>query len=443
MLKSDFRLIGLRVLDDVLERGKRLQESIEERITVAEDGFKEISKVYELCFGILREKTNIDYFISFYIQKPPKDITLQNILRIGFYQLNYMDSIPDYAAIHSAVETAKAAGLTGKSGFVNGVLRNIARDAGKIREIRIDDRLENLAVRYSFPKWMVALIEKAKGDNKMDKILSAGNERAHLFLRANTLKTKADSLAKQLLVENVETINAGVVNALIVTAGDVFKTTAYEQGLFYAQDISSQMFATLVAAKAGDNIIDVGSAPGGKASYYAADMKGQGTITAVEFDETRLASMLQNFRRLGVENVVISRVDAAVEKGEYENTADKVTVDAPCSALGTVRRHPEKKWLIKQEDLKKYPELQLKILNNVKKWVKQGGELYYSTCTINPGENQEVVEKFLAENEEFELVNITKNAGLKEEYSHGNYFLSLPGNSLKADGFFAAKLIKK
>ncbi|MEI7543148.1 MAG: 16S rRNA (cytosine(967)-C(5))-methyltransferase RsmB, partial [bacterium] len=369
--------------------------------------------------------------------------------RMGFYQIMYMDSIPPYAAIDISVEMTRTFVHHKTSGFVNAVLRSILREKG--RGIRIKgegktegkERTEFLSVKYSYEKWMVEFFLKNYKD-MAEKIMNAGNEKPPIFLRTNTLKTDTDALKRELKLQGVETQNVkGFKNALLLQHGELIKSGAFEAGLFYIQDLASQVLGELVNAQKDEAIIDIGSAPGGKAAFFAMDSKGKAGIVAVEPNEVRLKMMERNFLRLGITDVEIMKHDATIDIEAFHERADKVVVDAPCSALGVMRRHPEKKWCLTEAELKEFPKLQNAILHTVCKWVKKGGELIYATCTLNPLENEHIVEKFLEKNEDFKLVDVVGDVVKLKTYKDGKYFRSLPGNRDNMDGFFIAKLKKR
>ncbi|MCE5300712.1 MAG: RsmB/NOP family class I SAM-dependent RNA methyltransferase, partial [Spirochaetia bacterium] len=231
--------------------------------------------------------------------------------------------------------------------------------------------------------------------------------------------------------------------ALLIVKGDVVKTAAFESGLVYVQDLAPQAASMLVESGRDDAIVDIGSAPGGKAASFAMDMKDKGSIVAIEPNEARLKVMERNFVRLGITNTQFIKHDATVDIEAFHGKADKVIVDAPCSALGVIRRHPEKKWCLTEAELKEFPKLQMKILETVKEWVKKGGEIYYMTCTLNPDENEKLIEKFLEKNGEFKVSAILPDDTKWKEFRYGNYLRILPGNKMNCDGFFTARLKRK
>ncbi len=441
--RKDFRLISLKILNETFNNRRWVKESIENNMADIDEEHRDIAKVYELVYGILRGKSYIDLQLSRFIKKPNSDITVQNILRIGWYQIKHMDSIPAYAAVNTCVELAKEMSNEKTAGFVNAVLRNVMRYKGPDKEPSGNSE-SIFSLKYSYEPWMVSFFMKHFG-GRAESIMEAGNKKPPLFIRMNQLKFNGENDFKEKLrQEGVEVSKVkGFKWAYRVEAGNIISTEVFKNGGFYVQDLASQSLGEFIDAKSNDAIIDVGSAPGGKAAYMAIDMKNKGGILAVDSDSSRIRLTERFLARLDISNVKTMVHDASLPLESLNGTADKVVVDAPCSALGIIRRHPEKKWCMSETELKEYPKLQLKILQTASAWVKKGGELFYSTCTINPAENGELVERFLEKNKDFKLVPITdKPAGLSELIK-GKFFAPLPGNSLEMDGFFAAKMVKK
>lgn len=440
---KDFRQISLNILNDVFISKRWAKESIEANMHDIDRSYNDIKKVYELVYGVLRNKNFIDFNIERFIKRPVKDIKLLNILRIGYYQLKYMKSIPPYAVINVCVELTKSNIHPKLSGFVNAVLRNIVRS----KEININipdkDKVEYLSIKYSYAPWMVKFFLKYYPD-EVENILKAGNDKPPVFLKINDLKIKSDTLVQELQKRQIEVEPVrNIKGALLIKKGDPLNTDLFEKGYFYIQDVSSQILGLFVDAKKEEAIIDIGSAPGGKCSFFSISMKNKGQIIAIESKKERIKIMEQNFARLGINNVRILEHDATIDIAEFHNKADKIIFDAPCSALGIIRRHPEKKWCINEDELKEFPCLQIKILDVIKNWVKKGGVIFYSTCTINPDENENLIEKFLKKNKNFKIDNISEISDLKlTEFKKNKFFQSLPGNTLNMDGFFIAKLKK-
>jgi 16S rRNA (cytosine967-C5)-methyltransferase len=439
----DFRTVSFRILNDVFQTRRWAKDSIEANMKDLSDAHSDIKKVYELVYGVMRNKNLIDHCLAKFIKKPNNDVKLQNILRIGWYQLKRMDSIPAYAAINTCVQLAKDHVHPKTSGFINAVLRNVMRDRGGVPEIPQKDEARYQSILLSYEEWMAGLFFRHFPQQAV-AIMKAGNEKPPIFLRINTLRTSEEKLIKILKDYDIICEKTRIPGyALIVKSGDPIKTKAFEDGLFYVQDLSSQILGSLVDAGQKDAVMDIGSAPGGKAAYFSISMNNKGHIIAMEPSRPRISVMERNFLRLGITNVEILQHDATMDIEALHKKAGKLLVDAPCSALGVIRRHPEKKWCIKESELKEFPKLQFSMLDTAKNWVAPGGQLFYSTCTIDPAENEAVIEKFLDKNAGFKLEDVTAGSKKLASYKKWKFFQSLPGNRDNMDGFFIAKMVKK
>ena len=439
--RKDFRLISFKILNDTFVSKRWVKESIEDNMGDINEEHRDIAKIYELCYGILRNKSLIDFRLSKFIKKPVEDVKLLNILRIGYWQIKKMDSIPPYAAINTCVDLAKEFVHPKTGGFINAVLRNLLKDTSE-DGISKKKPEEYLATTYSYEKWMVKFFLKHY-PKEAEAIMQAGNVKPPFFIRVNTLKTDAEELVEILKQNSIEAEPVkNFKNALLIKSGNPIDCEPFAHGLYYVQDLASQALGAFIDAGAKDSVIDIGSAPGGKAAYMAMAMENKGGIAAIESDAGRARMIDNTAARLGITNVKVITHDATLDIPALHDTADKVLVDAPCSALGVIRRHPEKKWCLEEAELKDFPKTQLAILKTAAGWVKKGGELFYSTCTINPAENEGVVEKFLETVDGFKQVAVTENSKF-DDFMKKRYFISLPGNSFNMDGFFIARFVKK
>ncbi|HPI02772.1 MAG TPA: 16S rRNA (cytosine(967)-C(5))-methyltransferase RsmB [Candidatus Goldiibacteriota bacterium] len=439
--RKDFRLIAFKILNDTFVSRRWVKESIEDNMGDINEEHRDIAKIYELCYGILRNKSLIDFRLSKFIKKPVEDIKLLNILRIGYWQIKKMDSIPPYAAINTCVDLAKEFVHPKTGGFINAVLRNLLRDKSEdgISKKKPEDYL---ATTYSYEKWMVKFFLKHY-PKEAEAIMQAGNIKPPFFIRVNTLKTNTEELVKTLKQNDIEAEPVkNFKSAMLVKSGNVIECEPFAKGLYYVQDLASQSLGTFIDAGPKDSVIDIGSAPGGKAAFMAMAMENKGGIAAIESDAGRARMIDNTTARLGITNVKVLTHDATLDIPALHDTADKVLVDAPCSALGVIRRHPEKKWCLEETELKDFPKTQLAILKTAAGWVKKGGELFYSTCTINPAENEGVAEKFLESVDGFKQVAVTENSKFSN-FIKKKYFVSLPGNEMNMDGFFIARFMKK
>ena len=364
----------------------------------------------ELVYGTLRNQIYLDWVIGNFIKTPvgklhPSDRIL---LRMGLYQLMSMDSVPDYAAVSETVELAKKYSK-GRDRFINGVLRNYLRKKADIELIADNhDEVDYLSVKYSFSPWIVKMwIEEFGAVERVEHLLESLNAKPRLCIRVNTLKTDAKTLADRLsqMKFDVET-DEDLPNLLYIEGEGLLDTDPYKEGLFSVQDRGSQIVCEAVGARPGDTVIDVCAAPGGKTMTIAEYMNNSGSISATDIHAQRLGLVDEAAKRLGIGIVTTYQRDGREEIDEtLSEKVDCVLVDAPCSGLGTARRKPEVKFKAFDSDMINLPNIQLDILKTSSRYVKPGGTLVYSTCTIADRENTKVVEAFLCENQKFEILD--------------------------------------
>lgn len=386
--------------------------------------------VREIVYGVLKNKLFIDQILSQLISSrlnKLKGNTL-TILRMGIYQLIFMHSIPEYAAVNESVNLAKKF-LNGQSGFINGVLRGYIR---KKSDFILPNKAENivgyLSVKYSYSEWIVKLWLSIYDEAFVEELLGAGNETPRLSVRVNRLKENPDALLKTIMDEGFEVESSQIVQgALYVKGSNLLKSPIFLNGGFSVQDESSMLSIDLLDPRPGEFVIDVCAAPGGKALYIAEKMQNQGRVVAWDIYSHKLELLKKAAFRTGATIIETEDKDSTIIDSRYINLADRVLVDAPCSGLGVIRRKPEIKYSEDQGQIEALSHLQLELLQTSSSYVKPGGVLFYSTCTISPSENEQVVEKFLSMNSLFEL-KVQKQL-----------FPNVDGT----DGFYMAKLIKK
>lgn len=396
-----------------------------------------------LVYGVLERQITLDYIIRQYSKIPLRKIEPKTkiILRMGVYQLLFMDKVPDSAAVNESVKLAKKLGLQKSSGFINGILRGITRAEVPYTLPDRKNKTAYFSVKYSVPQELVKLWIDSYGESNAVRLFESLSGRPKIYIRVNTLKTDRDTLRAELESEGVvcETVPA-LENALSLSnTGAVEKLSAYKKGLFHVQDLSSQLCADALSAKPRDIMIDVCSAPGGKAFTAAQYMSNRGKIYACDLYEHKLKLINDGARRLGIDIIVTSVRDGA--EGMPLPIADKILCDVPCSGLGILSRKPEiraKRELI-PEDL---PELQYKILCRSAQSLACGGTLVYSTCTLNPAENGENVRRFLADHPDFHGKTLSLPEGVSRAFEENGYELTLMPHTAGTDGFYFAALTK-
>lgn len=400
--------------------------------------------VTELVYGAVKAGETLDWIIKKYINRPWKKVPpiIQEVLRLGVYQLRYMDKVPASAACNESVELAKKYGHEGVAKFVNGVLRTMVREPekGAFPSGKGNATLQ-LALEEQHPEWLVRRWIKEFGYDEAKKLCQFNNQQAPLTVRTNTLKTSPSELFLRLTSVGVEAARSQLADEgfTLVSHGSLDQLEALQDGYCQVQDESSMLVAHVVDPQPNDLVLDVCSAPGGKTTHMAALMQDVGKIVACDIYDHKLKRVMDNAVRLGVHIIQPKLCDAREIWQEYPQQADRVLVDAPCSGLGVLRRKPDSRWRKSPELLKELPKLQLAILKSAAACVKPGGILVYSTCTIAREENQDVVKAFLAEAKEFELVHTGHRLPAAREEEMVQLYPQRDGT----DGFFIACLQRK
>ncbi|NLI57905.1 MAG: 16S rRNA (cytosine(967)-C(5))-methyltransferase RsmB [Clostridium sp.] len=447
------REMAVKILYDIDKNGAYSNISLGKHLDSR--NFKDIDRAFitELVYGILKWKLTIDYIISRFSRVKLKKISpwILNILRIGVYQIIFTDKVPVSAACNESVKLAKRYGHAASSKYVNGVLRNISRDKERIKYPDKKDNLsEFLSVSYSHPLWMIDEWIKRYGEEFTEELLKNNNQTPHFTIRTNTLKTSKTHLKKILEEEGFE-VDYGqyMEEALIIkNPKSLQEMDAFKKGYFQVQDESSMLVASVLNPEPNDFVLDVCSAPGGKTTHLAQLMDNKGTIVARDIHEHKIQLISQAAKRLGIDIIKTEIFDATLFDEKLEEKADKVLVDAPCTGLGIIRRKPDIKWTRKKEDKNEIVKLQKKILSTSSKYVRKGGIIVYSTCTIEPEENQYVIEEFLDNNKDFYLEDAWGNLpetikDLPKVFNEKKEYIQLYPNKHGVDGFFIAKLKKR
>ena len=396
----------------------------------------------EIIYGVIENKYYIDYMIDKLskVKTNKMEIYVKTLLRMGIYQIMFLNSISDYAAVNETVNLAKKKNSK-VSGFINGILRNVIRQKEEIGKVKTKDDVDYLAIKYSYDKWMIRNWMIHFGKEFTEELLEANNERPNIYLRTNTLKITRDELIKKLEKQNIKAEKVNVVEEAIKVEHlkDIENNSLYKEGLFTVQDVSSMLVGKVMNPKENSLVLDVCSAPGGKTTHMATLMNNTGQVVSRDIYDHKLKLIKAASKRLGLTNVDVEEFDGMKLDRESIGKFDYVLADVPCSGLGIIRRKPEIKYKEKEE-FRQLPPIQKKILENASKYVKVGGNLIYSTCTIQDSENIDVVNEFLQKNKNFELVPI-KEVNVDLENQEKGYMKIYP-NVHNMDGFFISKLIR-
>jgi 16S rRNA (cytosine967-C5)-methyltransferase len=404
--------------------------------------------ITELVYGVLRQRAYLDWVVGLFSShvRRRQSVKLKNLLRLGAYQLLFLDRVPASAAVNESVRMARTFGGKAVAGFVNAALRAMARadviplpDAGR-------DPILHLSVKYSHPEWLVRRWLHRLGPERTAALCAANNEIPPVTVRVQSLRITREALRVELSREGIEVSPCRVSNVGLMLRGvaDLSRLSAYQRGDFYVQDEAAQLVGLAVDPKRGERILDACAAPGGKSTHLAELMGDRGEVTAADADPARLKRVVENAQRLGLASVRPIVADLTRSGGALENHSyDRILVDAPCSGLGILRRNPEAKWYKTESPIGAMALLQMKILDRIAALLKPGGVLVYSTCTTEPEENENLIGAFLAGHPDF------RTASLQEDFAENPDLVSPEGylqtvlNLYQMDHFFAAKLIKQ
>ena len=442
------REVALKTLYRINNEGAYSNIALDEEISknAQKLNAKDIGLISEIVYGVITWKLTIDEIIKKYSKIRLKKISpwILDILRLSIYQIVFLDKIPKSAAVNEGVNLAKRYGHRSSSGFANAILRKVEKqDYEDFKNIK--DEKERLSKQYSMPLWIIEeLMEEGLELEKIEEICISSNIRPKVSIRINTLKTNKEELKQILENENIKATDGILEDFLVLDkAKNIEKLESFKNGLFTVQDEAAGLTALILNPKKGENILDACSSPGGKTTYIAQLVENEGQIIAFDIHEHRTRLVEQNAKRLGV-NIIETKVqDASKFEEKYVNKFDKILLDVPCLGIGVLKRKPDIKWQKKKEDVKEISEIQYKILENCSKYLKQNGELVYSTCSILKEENENLIEKFLQKNKEFKLEKIENfEEEFFNKYLKNDQFLQVYQNK-KTDGFFICKLSKK
>jgi 16S rRNA (cytosine967-C5)-methyltransferase len=441
-LYKGVRGLAIKILNRIDRTDAYLERMLDNEMKSTELSGPDKALLYEIVHGVVRWQGRLDWILNgFYKGTFSKAIpNLKNALRVALYQILFLDRVPDYAAVNEVVEFVKKLQGQKPADLVNAVLRNIIRSKNAIRYPDPEEDLVGyLSAYYSHPSWMVKRYAARFGREDTEKLLMYNNEKPYLTLRINALKTKPEEF--KTLLENVNLkYHQGsylpeffkLLNLTNITAWEYFA-----KGYFNIQDESAGLACRLLDVQEGFRVLDMCAAPGGKTAYIAALMHSRGEVVALDRFESRLKLLQKNMDRLEVDCVRTSVSDAL----EYKSIPfDRVLVDVPCSGSGTLSKKPDIKWKKDIFDIRNLNVLQLKLLSKAATLVKPDGVVVYSTCSIEPEENFQIVKKFLEENPNFSFES-AKGKFPDEIIDENGCIQTLP-HIHKMDGAFAAKLVR-
>ena len=441
-LYSGVRGIAVRILNRIDRTDSYLDKLLESEIRNSELTGVDKSLLFEIVHGVVRWLGRLDWILTGFYKGAYSKITpdVKNTLRVALYQILFLDRVPDYAAVNEAVEFAKKYQGQKTADMVNGLLRNIIRSKSNIRFAdRKEDEISYLSAFYSHPSWLVKRWVKLFGSGFTEELMRANNQRPNLTLRVNNLVTDAEEFGDLLKSVDLKFTRGKYLDNFFRLQGltNITDWKYFTKGYFAIQDESTGFSCKLLDAKPGMKVVDLCAAPGGKTSYIAELMENSGELVAVDRYESRLEILKKNLERLQITNVRTVVADAL----EFdEKNFDRVMLDAPCSGLGTLTKKPDIKWKRDMSDIRELSQLQYGLLEKAAEILKPGGILIYSTCTIEPEENFEIVKKFLFNHPEFKLSD--DKSGLDESLFDENGCVQTYPHIHGIDGAFVAKLFK-
>lgn len=431
---------------------------------------KDIGLISQIVYGVTTWKLTLDEIIKKYSSIKLKKISpfILNILRMGIYQIIFLDKIPKSAAVNESVNLSKRYGHKGSSGFVNAILRKVTKNdyedllqklneetgiqksdkATNIQKLDREANIQTISKVTSMPEWIVEeLFNENLSEEKVKEICINSNKKPKLAIRVNTLK-----ITKQKLIERLEKkgigVEEGVLKDFLILnkVRDIENIEEFKEGLFTVQDEAAGLIAIVLEPKKNEKILDACSAPGGKTTYIAQIVENDAEIEAWDVHNHRTKLVEETAKRLGIDSIKTQVKDATIYEEKYFEKFDKILLDVPCLGIGVLKRKPDIKWQRKKEDIAEIIDIQYKILEVCSKYLKNGGDLVYSTCSIFKEENDKIISKFLEKHPNFYVKNIklpldAENENYFEKYLKNN-FLKVYQNE-ETDGFFICKISKK
>ncbi|MBR5219160.1 MAG: 16S rRNA (cytosine(967)-C(5))-methyltransferase RsmB [Clostridia bacterium] len=394
------RECALRALINIAKNGAYSDKAVDAALSGTSFDARDRALVTNIVYGTVSNRLLLDYRIqnASKIKIKKMDTAVREILRSAVYQIFLLEKIPDSAAVNEAVKLAKKY-ASRSVGFINAVLRGVIA-AGEILPDK-NDVTAYLSIKYSYPEWMVRKWLDELGAEQCEQLLNAGNQNPPVTVRVNSLKTDSDNLCNIMDFTKTE-----VDGALVSTQkGSLADCDEFKNGLYSIQDTASQLAVLTLSPEAGDRVLDVCAAPGGKTTHMAELMQNEGEIIAWDIYEHKTDIIKKAADRLGITIIKPELHNAKDLVPEYKESFDKVLVDAPCSGLGIIRKKPDIKWQRTEESIQSLAGEQKEILETACTYVKKGGQLLYSTCTITPEENMDRVNEFISTHKDFELLS--------------------------------------
>ena len=412
--------------------------------TIAKNGLdsRDAALASRIAYGVVQNRMLLDYYIGCYCSQRPGHLepVILNILRIGGYQILFMDKIPHRAAVNEAVEMVKRHGRPKAAGLVNAVLRKFVANWLDMPALPNDNPASRLSVRYSHPKWLVQRLLDRLGEEETERFLQCDNEIVPTTIQTNRLKITDEELEKELHLSGITVERHPWLDGcfLVSGTGDLERLKAFQQGYFLVQDAAARLVALAAQPTPGSRVMDVCAAPGGKSFSTAIDMENRGEILSCDIHPHKLSLMERNAQRLGITCVRTALADGREPHVSWQGQADLVIADVPCSGLGIIRKKPDIRYKDPAE-LAGLPEIQRAILSNAATYVRPGGTLIYSTCTVLRAENEAVTDDFLSQHPDF----VRETFSLPQPIGTVDGQITLWPQRLGTDGFYICRMRKR
>lgn len=436
-MKRNARKVILDILNQV-DQGAYVNILMQEIYKLDDLSDLDRNFISKVVYGVLEQRIYLDYIVRHFSSVRLKKIepSILNILRMSAYQYMFLDKTPDSAVVNESVKLAKKASHR-HSGFVNALLRNMMREENPVPLPDIKkSKIQHYSVKYAHPEWMVERFFKNFGEDFSVELMIANNKTPYISLRVNTLFINREDLMTKFEAMGINCKISDIVDdGVIVEEGKqlmLLNNPLFKEGLFTIQDESSMKVIEVLNPQKGEQILDMCSAPGGKCTHIAQKLAGEGKVVACDISPQKIAIVKENLNRLKIEGVETIINDGTVLNEAFVGKFDRVLLDAPCSGLGIIRRKPDIKYNRQPSDASELQTIQLQMINNASEYIKSGGRLVYSTCTIGGIENDEVIRKFLKEHDNFEIEKINDEDAMKL-YPHVD----------GTDGFYCCCLKKK
>ncbi|WNS77121.1 16S rRNA (cytosine(967)-C(5))-methyltransferase RsmB [Bacillus sp. DTU_2020_1000418_1_SI_GHA_SEK_038] len=446
MKKKNVRETAMDLLETIEKKQSYSNLLLNNFINKNQISSKDIGLLTELTYGTLQRRMSLDFFLKPFLKGNKKvESWVIQLLRLTLYQMIYLDKIPDRAAIFEAVEIAKNRGHKGISGMVNGIFRNIQRSGLPSLET-IEDPIERLSIETSHPYWLVKRWEAQLGYEKTKDMCDLNLTAPLQTGRVNLTRTTVEDCIKLLEEEGFQVEPSPFIpEAIKCYRGNLAHSRAFKDGMITIQDESSMLAAYALGVTENERILDACAAPGGKSTHIAEQLSNTGQVVSLDLHDHKVKLIHENAARLKLSNITATALDSRKVQEHFEQASfDRILLDAPCSGLGVMRRKPDMKYTKKEEDIFQLATVQKNLLTAVSPLLKKGGNLVYSTCTVDIEENQHVVEAFLNENDEFEGDLSMKDRMPEAIRPLVNGFqLQILPQDIGSDGFYIACLRKK